>query len=197
MVIGRRHWSRIVDALLPECCPHCGGGVDFERWSEQSQAELGEPRPVIIRFRVGVGRCRGCRRRVQGRHREQTSDALGAAGSQVGPRAMAWAAWLHYGLGLSFEKCSTVLARLGVNVTAGAICSSSASTGTDLVPTHQAIKKHVAGSVAVTIDETGWRIGGQGVWLWVAATDDATIYDVARGRGFDQAVGLVPADYTA
>ena len=41
-----------------------------------------------------------------------------------------------------------------------------------------------------------WRIGGIGVWLWVAATDDATIYDVARGRGFDQAVGLVPADYT-
>ena len=96
--------DRIFDALLPECCPHCGGGVDFERWAEQSQAELGESRPVTTRFRVGVGRCRGCRRRVQGRHPEQTSDALGAAGSQVGPRAMAWAAWLHYGLGLSFDQ---------------------------------------------------------------------------------------------
>ena len=50
---------------------------------------------------------------------------------------------------------------------------------------------HVASSPVVTMDETGWRIGGTGVWLWVAATDDATIYDVARGRGFDQAVGLV------
>lgn len=109
---------------------------------------------------------------------------------------MAWATWLHYGLGLSFEKCSTVLARLGVNVTAGAICSSSASTGTDLVATHQAIKHHVAGAPAVTMDETGWRIGGHGAWLWVTATDDATIYDVAHGRGFDQATGLVPADYT-
>ena len=188
--------DRFVDAPLPECCPHCGDSVEFERWAQQSQTELPEPRPVTTRFRVGVGRCRGCRRRVQGRHPEQTSDALGAAGSQVGPRAMAWATWLHYGLGLSFEKCSTVLARLGVNVTAGAICSSSASTSTDLVPTHQAIKTHVASSPAVTMDETGWRIGGEGVWLWVAATEDATIYDVARGRSFDQAIGLVPADYT-
>ncbi len=47
-------------------------------------------------------------------------------------------AWLHYGLGLSFAKCSTVLGRLGIDVTAGAICSSAASTGTDLVPTHNA-----------------------------------------------------------
>ena len=90
---------------------------------------------------------------------------------------------------------------LGTAGTAGyqrhrrAICSSSPSTGTDLVATHNAIKKHVGSALAVTMDETGWRIGGQGVWLWVAATDDATIYDVARGRGFDQAVSLVPAAY--
>lgn len=187
--------DRILDAPLPECCPHCGDSVDFERWAEQSQTELPEPRPVITRFRVGVGRCRGCRRRIQGRHPEQTSDALGAAGSQVGPRAMAWASWLHYGLGLSFGNTSELLARMGINVTAGAICAASASTSTDLVPTHNAIKTHVATAPAVTMDETGWRIGGEAVWLWVAATDDATIYDIARGRGFDQAVGLVPAGY--
>jgi transposase len=81
-------------------------------------------------------------------------------------------------------------------LTAGAISSSAASTSTALVPTHQAIKAHVASCPVVTMDETGWRIGGTGVWLWVAATDDATIYDVARGRGFDQAIGLVPAGYT-
>lgn len=188
--------DRTVDAPLPECCPHCGECVDFEQWDDQHQTELPEPGAVVTRFRVGVGRCRGCRRRIQGRHPEQTSDALGAAGAQVGPRAMAWATWLHYQLGLSFGKCSSVLARLGVNVTAGAICASSTSTGTALVPTAEAIKRHVSRASAVTMDETGWRIGGQGVWLWVAATDDATIYDVARGRGFDQATGLVPADYT-
>jgi len=108
---------------------------------------------------------------------------------------MAWAAWLHYGLGLSFGKCAQVLGRLGINVTAGAIASSAASTGTDLVPTHAAIKAHVAASPAVTMDETGWRIGGRGAWLWAAATDDATVYDVAHDRDFAAATNLVPADY--
>ena len=187
--------DRFADAPLPECCPHCGAGIDFERWAEQFQTELPEVRPTVTRFRVGVGRCRGCRRRVQGRHPDQTSDALGAAGSQIGPRAMAWGAWLHYGLGLSFGKASALLSRLGINVTAGAIASSSASTSTDLVPTHNAIKAQVGSAPAVTMDETGWRIGGRGAWLWVAATDDATVYDVAHHRDFDAATGLVPADY--
>lgn len=187
--------ERELEAPLPECCPHCGEGVDFERWAEQYQTELPDPRVITTRFRVGVGRCRGCRRRIQGRHPEQSSDALGAAGAQVGPRAKALATWLHYGLGLSFAKCSDVLARLGLGVTAGAICSASASTSTDLVPTHQAIKAHVGSSVAVTMDETGWRIGGEPAWLWVAATEAATLYDVARGRGFEQATGMVDEDY--
>lgn len=187
--------DRILDAPLPDCCPHCGEGVDFERWAEQFQTELPKVRPVVTKFRVGVGRCRACKRRVQGRHPDQTSDALGAAASQVGPRAMAWGAWLHYGLGLSFGKTSALLGRLGINVTAGAIASSSASTSTDLVPTHNAIKAHVGAAPAVTMDETGWRIGGRSAWLWVAATDDATIYDVAHDRDFDAATGLVAADY--
>lgn len=187
--------DRSLDAPLPACCPHCGDGLDFERWAEQFQTELPEVRPVVTRFRVGVGRCRGCRRRVQGRHPEQVSDALGAAASQVGPRAMAWGGWLHYGLGLSFGKTSALLGRLGIGVTAGAIASSSASTGTDLVPTHNAIKAHVATAPAVVMDETGWRIAGGGAWLWVAATDDATVYDVAHDRDFDAATKLVPADY--
>lgn len=128
--------DRVLDALLAECCADCGGTLEVERVEDQWQVELPEMRPTVTRFRVQVGRCGGCGRRVQGRHSEQTSDALGAASSQVGPQAKAWAAWLHYGLGLSFGKCSQLLARLGVNVTAGALCSAAQSTGTDLVPVH-------------------------------------------------------------
>ncbi len=187
--------DRSFDAALPACCPHCGDGLDFERWADQFQTELPEPRPTVTRFRVGVGRCRGCKRRVQGRHPEQTSDALGAAAAQVGPHARAWGAWLHYSLGLSFGKCSQLLGRLGIGVSPGAIASASASTGTDLVPTHNAIKAHVRSAPAVVMDETGWRIAGGGAWLWVAATDDATVYDVAHDRDFDAATNLVPADF--
>ena len=187
--------DRTLEAPLPERRPRCGDGVDFERWADQRQTELPEARPVLTRFRVGVGRCRGCRRRVQGRRPEQASDALGAAAAQLGPRAMAWGTWLRYGLGLSFAKRSQLLGRLGIDVAAGALCAGSASTSADLVPTQRAVEAHVSSSPAVTMDETGWRIGGEGAWLWTAATADATLYDVARGRGFAEAAGLVPQDY--
>lgn len=187
--------DRVLDALLAGCCPDCGGTLEVQRVEDQWQVELPEMRPTVTRFRVHVGRCGDCGRRVQGRHPEQTSDALGAAGSQVGPQAKAWAAWLHYGLGLSFAKCSTLLGRLGIDVTAGALCSAAQSTSTDLVPVQADIVKRVNDAAMVVMDETGWRVGGHSAWLWVATTTDATAYNVADGRGFAQACDLVDEGY--
>ena len=65
--------DRTIDVPLPPCCPNCGGEVEHERTAEQFQVELPEMRPVTTKFTVGVGRCRNCGRRVQGRHAEQTS----------------------------------------------------------------------------------------------------------------------------
>ncbi|MGH9113768.1 MAG: IS66 family transposase [Acidimicrobiales bacterium] len=188
--------DRVLDALVAGCCPDCGGDVEVERIEDQWQVDLPEMRPTVTRFRVQVGRCGGCGRRVQGRHPEQTSEALGAARSQVGPVAKAWAVWLHYGLGLSFGKCSKLLGRLGVDVTAGALCSAAQATSTDLVPVQAGIVKHVNDAAMVVMDETGWRVGGLSAWLWVATTTDATAYNVADGRGFAEACRLVADDYS-
>jgi len=187
--------DRELAAPLPRCCPHCGGLVDHERDEQQWQVDLPDARPTVTRFSVGVGRCRDCGQRVQGRHHEQSSDALGAAASQVGPVAKGWAAWLHYGLGLSFAKCARLLAPLGIDVTAGALCSAAQRTGADLVPVHAEIVRRVNDAEMVVADETGWRVEGQSAWLWVATATDATAYNVAKGRGFDEATELIDEDY--
>lgn len=113
----------------------------------------------------------------------------------VGPVAKAWAAWLHYGLGLSFAKCARLLARLGIDVSAGALCQAAQSTGTDLVPVQTEIVERVNHAEAVVMDETGWRVGGGSAWLWTATTNEATAYNLADGRGFEQACHLVEEDY--
>ncbi|MGH3860106.1 IS66 family transposase [Actinokineospora sp.] len=187
--------DRELEAPLPGCCPHCGGDVELEREDEQFQVDLPPIRPVTTRFRVGVGRCTTCRRRVQGRHPEQTSDALGAAGSQVGPTAKSWGHWAHYGLGLSFGKCSELLRRLGIDVTAGALCQAAQSTGSALVPVHAEIVRRVNASPVVTADETGWRVGGRSAWLWVVTAQGVTAYNVADGRGFEEACEVLDAGY--
>jgi len=187
--------DRQLDAPLPLCCPDCGGDVVHERDEEQFHTELPDITPVVTRFTIGVGRCRNCKKRVQGRHPEQTSDALGAASSQIGPHAKGLATWLHYALGLSFVKSAKVVSHLGVLVTAGALCSGAQTTGTDLVPTQNKIIEHLNGSSMVVMDETGWRVEALSAWLWVATSREATAYNVAEGRDFDAADLLVDEDY--
>lgn len=188
--------DRDLVAPLPESCPDCGGSISHDRDEEQWQVDVPEPRVVTTRFTIAVGHCRRCDRRIQGRHPEQVSDALGAAGSQIGPVAKAMASWLHYGLGLSFGRVGQVLAHMGVNVTAGAICRASAhSASTDLVPVHTELVARANRSATITMDESGWRVGGSGEWLWVAANDEITLCWIAEGRGFDQATEVIGADY--
>jgi len=188
--------DRELEAPVPDSCPCCGGDIVFDRWDEQFEVELPDPRPVVTRFKIGIGHCAACNKRVQGCHPEQTSDALGAAASHVGPNAMALALWFHYVLGLSFGKASKALERFGVKVTPGALVSAAEATGRALVPTTTAIRKAVAAADCVTMDETGWRIGGHSAWLWVASTSTHTVYNVVEGRRFEDATRLVPEDYT-
>jgi transposase len=188
--------DRELEAPLPSCCPGCGGEVELESSSDQFQVDLPEMRPVTTRIRVRIGRCKSCHRRVQGRHPEQTSDALGAAGSQVGPVAKAWAAWLHYQLGLSFGKCSTLLSRLGIEVSSGALCTAAQTTGTALVPVHAEIVAVVNRQPMIVPDESGWHVTGENAWLWTAATKIATAYWIADGRGFEEACQVIDPEFS-
>ncbi len=113
----------------------------------------------------------------------------------VGPRALALAASLHYEGGLSLARTSAALARLGLAVTPGGLSHAFARVGRKAAPTYEAMTAALAAAPAVSPDETGWRIGGEKAWLWVFATATMCVYHVARGRGFEQATEVLPADY--
>jgi transposase len=61
----------------------------------QHHEDLPIVRPIVRQFRIAIGHCTRCHRRVQGRHPLQTSDALGAASTQLGPLAVTWAVILN------------------------------------------------------------------------------------------------------
>src|SRR3954468_6087771 len=88
------HVDRTIEVPLPPDCPECHAplGEAPVTIRDQYQIDLPEPKPIITRFRVPVARCPACLRRVQGRHPEQTSNALGSAAVQYGPRLLGLAA---------------------------------------------------------------------------------------------------------
>ena len=187
--------DRVVVVGLPGCCPGCGGELALERVAAQHVEELPEPRPLLIRYDVHIGRCRSCGRRVQPRHPEQTSDALGAAGCQLGPRAVAVASWLSKSLGISAAKTARLLGQLGVGITAGGVVQAVARAARRAQPTYQTLIEGVRASPQVAPDETGWRVGGRRAWLWAFVGEQVTVYRIAHGRGYNDAEQVLGAGY--
>ena len=184
---------------LPDACPHCGQGLalDPEGWVEQFQDEL-VTAIVRRRYVIAVGRCPGCDHPVRGRHRGQTSDALGAAGVMLGPTAVSLAAWLHYGCGNSAAKISQLYRLLGLSVTPGGVTQALERLADDARATYEALKAALRLSAVVSPDETGWRVDAQRGWLWVFVGDGVTVYDIAVGEGsrsYDVAKGVLGEDY--
>jgi transposase len=188
--------DEVVEAPLPSRCPDCGGRVRETSVAQQFQAELPEVRPHVTQFNVHVGRCSDCDRRVQGRHPQQSSDALGAAASQVGPRAIALAADLVKGRGVSFGKTSDLFdVAFGLKVTPSGLCLGIARLARAATPTYHALVQSTRGSPIVVPDETGWKVAGWLEWLWAFVTPTTTVYAILPGRGFEQAAEILGEDY--
>lgn len=190
------HVDETVEVPLPRACPACGGAVEDRGFADQYQTDLPPIRPHVTRFHIHLGQCTGCGKAVRGRHPKQTSDAVGAAGSQLGPQAVALTAHLNKGLGLSFEKTSLLFqTAFGIHVSRSGLCQALNRLAVAAEPTYEQLIESVAHAPIVSPDETGWKVGGELRWLWAFATPALTVYAIQDGRGFDQAASILGADF--
>jgi transposase len=180
---------------LPDRSPCCGGEIENLHVEDQYQTEIVRKTRVTC-FHVHVGNCAKCGRRIQGRDSRQTSDAIGAAASQVGPEALSLAALLNKDLGIPLGKTTTVLDKaFGLKLTPGGLSQALARMGTKCEPTYEDLVCQVRASASVTMDESGWKVGGWLWWLWAAVTENTTVYGIMPGRGYDEAARLLGEDY--
>jgi transposase len=190
--------DRMIEVLLPSDCPECHtplGGAPVAI-HDQYQIDLPEPKPVVTRFRVPVARCPACLRRVQGRHPEQTSNALGSAAVQYGPRLLGLAADLKHRLGVSYRKCSSVLLTLtGVVVASAALVRSGHRLRKLAQPSYDRLVEAASKSAVQHVDETGWKIGGRSAWLWVFADENATLYRIRPRRAHEVVVEVLGEEF--
>ncbi|MBL8792787.1 MAG: IS66 family transposase [Planctomycetia bacterium] len=179
------HVDQTVAVPLP-ACPHCQGPVQEKTVHVQYQTDLPPVRPVVTRFDLEAGWCPHCRCRVQARHPEQISDAVGAAANQLGPRTLALAAELKHRLGVPFRKITDLLVTYWqLPVSHSALVRACHRLARWTQPAYLDLIERLRRAEVVHADETGWRIGGRSAWLWVFSGGPATVYLVTPGRGHD------------
>lgn len=86
-------------------CPLCGDQIASLERVEQYIEEVPEAvRPRVTHLITYRGYCRRCDKDVASRHPLQVSGATGAAGTHVGPRALALTAELRHAMGLTVRQ---------------------------------------------------------------------------------------------
>ena len=188
--------DEVLDAALPQRSSCCGSRVIEEGVRPQYQTEIPAVKPIVRRFDVHVGHCESCGERVQGRHLEQTSDALGAASSQLGPKAIAFSAYLHQDLGVPYQKsCDVLQGAFGIQWTSGGMSQALSRLARRAEASYNTLLEEVRESEAVYPDETSARMSGQRWWLWVFATPTTTVYVQRPSRGSDVIDEILGRDF--
>lgn len=185
------------EATLPAACPHCGGDLlEDDAVDEQFQTDL-PTQPIRRTFRIHKGCCTRCGRRVRGRHPLQTSDAIGAAQSQIGPNAQAAAVYLNKRCGLSYGKLADYFWQtIGIDLKPSTATRIVLRAADRLRPVYQEIRASLKTSTHITPDETGWRQGGHPVWLHAWVGDRATCYVIDPHRSADALENAIGLDYS-
>jgi hypothetical protein len=161
-------------------CPHCRGELIEVHEREQFMEELP---PVCVKLTTWTGVCPWCGD-VESRHPLQTSTAVGAAGTHLGPRAQAIAVLLSHRSGLSMGRvCQTLHDLCGLKLSRGGLAQLLQRAAVRLESFWADILRRIRESVAVFADETSWYVGAPKWWLWVFTTPEVTLYRVERGRG--------------
>jgi transposase len=130
--------------------------VSERKEHEQFVVDIPPVEPKITRYVTYSGYCSCCQQRVRSRHPEQISDASGAAGVVVGPRAKALAADMKHRLGLSYGKiCDLLNDAFGLRVSRGGWYQADVRLADQAQPVYEELAETFRDSAVVHVDETG------------------------------------------
>lgn len=187
----------VVDQPLP-CCPNCARDLSGQpcRTLVQNILELPPVQPQFIRLTTYECDCPDCGQTVRSRHPIQVSEATGAAGTHLGPRALGIAATLSKQMGLTMRKTCRILGDMfGLDLTPGGLSQALDRVGGRLEPDYAAMSGGLRREPVVHADETSWWVGGDPWFLHVFATADTTVYQLADNRKRAVVQGVLTKEY--
>jgi len=161
-------------------CPHCDGRLQRCQRSRRRIIEdiPEEIHPVVTEHTIHRDYCPQCKKHVE----PVVPDALPHA--TIGHHLMALTSWLHYGLGVTIDQIVDILSyHLQTKLTPGGLIDGWRRLSEMLLAWYEQIAEAAKNSAYLHADETGWRINGQGCWLWCFTNDRNCYYMIEYCRG--------------
>ena len=138
--------------------------------------ELPEIKPLVLEHRLHAVRC-SCG------HRTRAELPANVPLNSFGPRMVATIALLTGQYRLSKRNAARVFIEVfGVQISASSIVDCERRMSESLAASHQQLHRHVKELMVVHADETSWRQGNEGHWLWVAASKLVSFFMIQERR---------------
>ena len=213
--------DRRVEALM-EGCPECGEPVTEVRPIRQVVEELPPIRPEVVEVTTYRGECEECGP-VETTHPLKTTEATGAAGTCLGPRAQAVALMLRERHGLTMRRaCGVLEDGFGLDLSPGGLAQMIQRCASRLEAEEQRLLEAARSADVQHADETSWWVAhpemlsveegsekgtlGEGTlgekssespkwWLWTFTNGEQTIYRVEPSRERDVVYEVLGSDF--
>ena len=161
-------------------CPCCGGPLQrYERKRTRIIEDIPEEiDPVVTEHTIYRDYCPKCKKHVE----PVVPDAL--PGATLGHQVIALTSWFHYGLGITVDQIVDILGyHLQTKLTPGGLIDAWRRLSEILLAWYEQIAEEAKNSAYLHADETGWRVNGQGCWLWCFTNDRNCYYTIEYCRG--------------
>ncbi len=161
-------------------CPHCDGQLQrCDRKRTRTIEDIPEQiQPVVTEHTIYRDYCAKCKKHVE----PVVPDAMPRAA--FGHHLISLTSWFHYGLGVTIDQIIDILSyHLQTELTPGGLINAWRRLGEILLAWYEQIAEEAKNSAYLHADETGWRVNGQGCWLWCFANDRNCYYMIEYCRG--------------
>ena len=164
----------------PEVCAHCQASLAGQPGQTIARHQVAELPARVVRVTEHQSvacRCGRCGRRTTG------AIPASVTGRCTGPRLDAALCYLSayvHGSRRAIEDLAGEV--LGLPLSLGTLVNREQEMSRALKDGYEQVQKRVRDAPAKNVDETGWRRAGR--WLWTAATADAALFHIDRGRNW-------------
>ena len=179
-------------------CPACGGALQPDGEEVVTLTDLPPlVQPTVTAYHLARCRCACCGRPVRAQHPAVTPDQRGATAHRLGPRVLAAAHWLHYGLGIPVRKVPGLLSTLtGATVTQGALTQDALRRAArEVGQADEALRQEVPQAQVAYTDDSGWKVGGEGAFLMTFTTEETTVFQIRARHRNEEVREVLPSDY--